>query len=299
MLLAWLRKLRIGPGQAPSEWASSVHCDEFLVRILAVGRWFRKSTQEHSQEWLCHNCPGDSRSEAKPLFGLKLQQRGAPLASPSATLRQARLAQQVWHSHSWLCSSTLPLPCLASVPRLELKAMPGLQEAQKVRQPPEIPSALRSARPGDRPTSYLLRMTNLAERGMMPGVQTATPRGFPRWWTITGYVLLAAAALFAGRIIYEETILTWNNGPQMVGFALAHGAAPVFSIAGLIALPGGSVWVIGSLILLLRRRFRIKLIDSAPVILYRVAALLCIPSQFGKSSRLRLPVRALTERSHR
>ena len=156
--------------------------------------------------------------------------------------------------------------------------MPGLQEAQKVRQPPEIPSALRSARPGDRPTSYLLRMTNLAERGMMPGVQTATPRGFPRWWTITGYVLLAAAALFAGRIIYEETILTWNNGPQMVGFALAHGAAPVFLIAGLIALPGGSVWVIGSLILLLRRRFRIKLIDWAPVIFLPVlAALLCIP----------------------
>jgi ankyrin repeat protein len=121
-------------------------------------------------------------------------------------------------------------------------------------------------------------MTILIERGMMPGVQTATPRGFPRWWTITGYVLLAGAALFAGRIIYEETILTWNNGPQMVGFALAHGALPVVSIAGLIALPCGAIWVIGSLILLLRRRFRAMLIDWLPVIFLPVlAALLSIP----------------------
>jgi hypothetical protein len=78
-------------------------------------------------------------------------------------------------------------------------------------------------------------------------VQDNPPVGFPKPWTITGYILLAAAALFVGRIVYEETILTWTNGPQMVGFAMMHGAVPLFFIAGLIGLPGSLLWMIVSL----------------------------------------------------
>jgi hypothetical protein len=45
----------------------------------------------------------------------------------------------------------------------------------------------------------------------------------------------------------------------MVGFAIAHGAAPLILIAGLLALPGSLVWV---LILLFPDRLRIPLGDS-------------------------------------
>src|SRR5580700_4675228 len=59
---------------------------------------------------------------------------------------------------------------------------------------------------------------------MIQIMQSDTPNGFPfpSAWTTTGCVVCAVSALFVGRIVYEETILTWTNGPQMTGFALAH-----------------------------------------------------------------------------
>jgi hypothetical protein len=57
---------------------------------------------------------------------------------------------------------------------------------------------------------------------MLQIMQSDTPNGFPfpSAWTTTGYVVCAVSAL-VGRIVHEETILTWRNGPQMIGFALA------------------------------------------------------------------------------
>jgi hypothetical protein len=95
-------------------------------------------------------------------------------------------------------------------------------------------------------------------------VRTNVQVGFPRGWTIAGYVFLAGFALLVGRIIYEETFLTWIHGPQMVGFAMAHGALPFVVGAGLIGLLGGSLWLIASLVLLFRKRFRIPLTDWFP-----------------------------------
>ena len=104
------------------------------------------------------------------------------------------------------------------------------------------------------------------------------PIGFPRTWTIAGYLFLALAALFVGRIVYEETILTWTNGPQMVGFAMMHGAAPLILIAGFIGLPGGLLWMLTSLVLLFRRQFRIPPVDWLPMVLLTfLAAMLFVP----------------------
>ena len=121
-------------------------------------------------------------------------------------------------------------------------------------------------------------MTQELQKGITPGVRINASVGFPRPWTIAGYLLLSGVALFVGRIVYEETFLTWINGPQMVGFAMMHGAVPIVLIAGLIGLPGSLLWVIVSLVLLFRRRFRIPLADWVPIILLPVlAALLFIP----------------------
>jgi Ankyrin repeats (3 copies) len=121
-------------------------------------------------------------------------------------------------------------------------------------------------------------MTQDWRNGIIPDVQINSPIGFPRPWTTAGYLLLFAAALLVGRIVYEETFLTWINGPQMVGFAMMHGAVPFILVAGLIGLLGGLVWVIAALVLLFRKRFHIPLTDWVPVILLPlVAALLFIP----------------------
>jgi hypothetical protein len=125
---------------------------------------------------------------------------------------------------------------------------------------------------------YFWMMTQDWRNGIIPDVQINTRIGFPKPWTATGYLLLCGAALFVGRIIYEETLLTWVNGPQMVGFAMMHGGVPFILIAGLIGLLGGLLWLIASGVMLLRKKFRIPLTDWLPVILLPlVAMLLFIP----------------------
>jgi hypothetical protein len=101
---------------------------------------------------------------------------------------------------------------------------------------------------------------------MIQIMQSDPPSGIPGAWTTSGFVLCAVSALFVSRIVYEETILTWTNGPQMVGFALAHGAAPLIGIAGLIGLPCGLLWMLVSLILFFRRKFRVRVFDWLPMV---------------------------------
>jgi len=113
---------------------------------------------------------------------------------------------------------------------------------------------------------------------MIQVMQSDTPNGFPNVWTTSGFVVCAISALFVGRIVYEETILTWANGPQMVGFALAHGAAPLVLIAGLVGLPCGLLWMLVSIILLVRQKFRIPVFDWLPMVLLSfLVTMLLIP----------------------
>src|SRR5437879_5977308 len=113
----------------------------------------------------------------------------------------------------------------------------------------------------------------------MIGIMRSNPPvGFPRAWTIAGYMLFGLGALFVGRIVYEETILTWTNGPQMVGFAMAHVAGPLILLAVFIGLPGCLLWMLVSLVLLFRRQFRIPLVDWLPLaLLPLLAVMLFIP----------------------
>jgi Ankyrin repeats (3 copies) len=120
-------------------------------------------------------------------------------------------------------------------------------------------------------------------------VQINTRIGFPKPWTSAGYLLLCGAALFVGRIVYEETLLTWINGPQMVGFAMMHGGVPFILIAGLIGLLGGLLWVIASGVMLLRKKFRIPLTDWLPLILLPlIAMLLFIPYETWEELTVRI-----------
>jgi hypothetical protein len=120
-------------------------------------------------------------------------------------------------------------------------------------------------------------------------VHTNAQDGFPSGWTIAGYVLLAGSALLVGRIIYEETILTWVHGPQMVGFAMAHGALPLIVGAGLVGLLGGSIWLIASLVLLFRRQFHVPLTDWVPIVLLcALAAMLFIPYETWQELTVRI-----------
>jgi hypothetical protein len=124
---------------------------------------------------------------------------------------------------------------------------------------------------------------------MILDMQPNGPAGFLKSWTIAGYLLFGAAAAFVGRIVYEETILTWLSGPQMVGFAMMHGSLPFILVAGFIGVPGVLFWVAVSLVLLIRRKFRVPLIDWIPMILsLLLAVLIFIPYEAWEEFMVRI-----------
>jgi Ankyrin repeats (many copies) len=70
-------------------------------------------------------------------------------------------------------------------------------------------------------------MTSAAKEPANPG-----PAVRARWWLLAlGVVPLIGTALLAGRLIWEQTVWTWERGPQMVGFSLAHGSGAVLLLA--------------------------------------------------------------------
>ena len=124
---------------------------------------------------------------------------------------------------------------------------------------------------------------------MILDMEANRPVGFPKAWTVAGYLLLGVAAVFVGRMVYEETILTWLNGPQMVGFAMMHGAVPFILFAGLIGVPGVLFWFAVSFVLLTRRKFRVPLIDWIPLMLsLLLAALIFIPYEAWEEFMVRI-----------
>ncbi|HEU5182713.1 MAG TPA: ankyrin repeat domain-containing protein [Candidatus Polarisedimenticolia bacterium] len=71
----------------------------------------------------------------------------------------------------------------------------------------------------------------------------------PVWLRVVGVVAAPGTAYFAARMVYEQTLLSWRNGPQLVGFSLAH-SGPILLLlasAGVMALwcagvIGRSLW---------------------------------------------------------
>jgi hypothetical protein len=61
-----------------------------------------------------------------------------------------------------------------------------------------------------------------------------------------GVAATLLTGMLAARIVWEETSLTWQEGPQMLGFSLAHGAGAVLFLAPILL----SVWILVALIVL-------------------------------------------------
>ncbi len=53
--------------------------------------------------------------------------------------------------------------------------------------------------------------------------QPAAAKTLPLIMLAVGFVFMLGSVALAGRLIWEMTALTWQYGPQMIGFSLAHG----------------------------------------------------------------------------
>ena len=65
-------------------------------------------------------------------------------------------------------------------------------------------------------------------------------RTFPTALKVVGLPIVAAAWLLAARLLWEQTALSWERGPQMVGFSLMHSGLGVLLI---LLLYGGLLWL--------------------------------------------------------
>lgn len=86
--------------------------------------------------------------------------------------------------------------------------------------------------------------------------------------------------LLAARIIWEETLLTWREGPQMVGFSLAHGAGAILLLAPLLL----TLWLLAAIIRLVLYLIKKRKISAITWATFSVAiltfVLLVIPPNF-------------------
>ncbi len=70
----------------------------------------------------------------------------------------------------------------------------------------------------------------------------------------TGIVAIFFAALLDGRFIWEETFLTYDQGPQMIGFSLIHGYYAPLILAPVLVILWFLVAVITAIVLVIRKR---------------------------------------------
>jgi hypothetical protein len=96
----------------------------------------------------------------------------------------------------------------------------------------------------------------------------------------SGILAIFLTALLAGRIVWEETILTIDHGPQMIGFSLAHGSGALLLFAPLMLV----IWLIVAFltiaISLWRKRSLPKPLWTSLAIAIAVLGLLALPPVF-------------------
>lgn len=84
---------------------------------------------------------------------------------------------------------------------------------------------------------------------------------------VGGWLLAVPWATLAIRITWESTFLTWEEGPQMVGFALAHS----YGILLLPAAIGTLAWLVWAFLYMVKKRS----FGGRPVVAIFVAFALC------------------------
>lgn len=97
-----------------------------------------------------------------------------------------------------------------------------------------------------------------------------------RWWLVGfGIIPLIGTALLAARLIWEETVWTWERGPQMVGFSLAHGSAGFLLLAPFLLI----IWAAIALVLMVISLVKKRRIDTPTRVAFGLAVfLLALPS---------------------
>lgn len=89
---------------------------------------------------------------------------------------------------------------------------------------------------------------------------------------------LFGIALLTGRLIWEQTVWTWQRGPQMVGFSLAHGVGAILFFAPILLALWAAVALVWIAIDLVKRRKLDTTTFAAFAVALLLFGLLSVPS---------------------
>ena len=70
-------------------------------------------------------------------------------------------------------------------------------------------------------------------------------QSFPKWLIVWWWVAIISAAPLYLRLLWEQTWLTWTEGPQNVGWTLIHNYGEFF-IFGLISFLVVFAWIVSA-----------------------------------------------------
>jgi hypothetical protein len=116
----------------------------------------------------------------------------------------------------------------------------------------------------------------------------------PVWLWMWGLPAICGSAALAGRLVWEETALTWESGPQMLGFSLAHGGGAILFFFPLLLAPWVVVVALLTLRNLARRRATAKQVWVMLALAVTTLAVMALPYGFWQ----RLFINRLISGSH-
>jgi hypothetical protein len=125
--------------------------------------------------------------------------------------------------------------------------------------------------------------------------ELAVPQGrriatFPRSLWIIWFLSIPGTLYLISRLIFEQTFLTWNDGPQNIGFTLAH-TGPILPLYGsLLTL---IIWFLVSIVWLIARVVKREGIRRVvlTIIISTLALLSLFPVSYGRWQSLMISIR--------
>jgi len=117
------------------------------------------------------------------------------------------------------------------------------------------------------------------------GSQWTEPSRRRQWmWPGIGVVLLLGTAVLTIRFVWEQTVWSWERGPQMIGFSFLHAGPGLIFLSCALALEGWIVaTVAGSVWRLMRRRRQSRASLTVASLSVVVLAILHLPGAFWQT----------------
>jgi hypothetical protein len=102
----------------------------------------------------------------------------------------------------------------------------------------------------------------------------------PNKLAIVGVPVILLAVALTSRIVWEETALTMQQGPQMIGFSLAHGSGAVLLFAPILLVLWLLIALVTAIVSLVRKRRLSRWFWSTGAIAVLVLGALSLPPVF-------------------